>query len=87
MIDVVDKETLSSKEENQKIVPLDVMLATNNVIFLKNHDGDDDDNENGDSSNKNVEDMLIFIRELDMGSKLDVLRIQQTFMRFLIVNS
>jgi len=68
MIDGTGKEVLAGKEDNQKIVPLDVILATDNIIVWKKPNDSNDTNNTG-------EDMLIFIREFDMDGRLDILRV------------
>ena len=65
MIDGTGKEVLAGKEQNQKIVPLKVILATENIIVWKNPD----------STAENGQDLLIFIREYDMDARLDILRV------------
>lgn len=60
---------LAGKQENQKIVSLDVVLANNNIIIWENPDDD------GDSENDMY--MLIFIRELDTYDTLEILMLLQ----------
>merc|ERR1712157_401428 len=57
MIDGTGKEVLAGKEENEKNVPIDVILATENIIVWKVPDDDSKGN------NANGDDYLIFIRE------------------------
>ena len=68
MIDGTGKEVLAGKQENEKIVPLDVVLATENVIIWKDPNG-------SGSGSGSEEDFLVFIREYDMTAKLDILRV------------
>merc|ERR1712157_34102 len=67
MIDGTGKEVLAGKEENEKNVPIDVILATENIIVWKVPNNDDNGN-NGD-------DYLIFVREFDLDGRLDILRV------------
>jgi len=70
MIDGTGKEVLAGKQENEKIVPLDVVLATENVIIWKDPNGS-----GSGSGSGSEEDFLVFIREYDMTAKLDILRV------------